>query len=71
MGAPRLVGTMALYVAAGFPLVWFLWETLNQVLSGQFDGLRLGGALAAALLLIGLLILLARSVQRWDRMDVD
>ena len=71
MGTLGLVSMMALYVAAGFPLVWYLWETLNDVLSGQFDGLRLLVALAASLLLLGLLILLARSVQRWDRMDED
>jgi len=71
MGTLGLVSMMALYVAAGFPLVWYLWETLNDVLSGQFDGLRLLVALAASLLLLGLLILLARSVQRWDRTDGD
>jgi hypothetical protein len=71
MGTPGLVGIMGVYVVAGFPLVWYLWETLNEVLSGQFDGLRLLGAIAAAPLLLGLLILLARAVQRWDRMDED
>ena len=71
MGTLGLVSMMALYVAAGFPLVWYLWETLNDVRSGQFDGLRLIVALAASLLLLGLLILLARSVQRWDRTDGD
>ena len=71
MGTLGLVGTMAMYVAAGFPLVWYLWETLNDVLSGRFDGLRLLVALAVSLLLLGLLILLARSVQQWDRMDED
>lgn len=71
MGTAKLVGMMGVYVVVGFPLVWYLWETLNEVLAGQFRGTRLAIAFGAALLLLGLLILLARSVQRWDRVGMD
>jgi hypothetical protein len=58
---------MAAYVLVGFPLVWYLWETVNDLLTAEVHGSRLLLAVPVLLLLLGLLILLGRSVQRWDR----
>ena len=67
MGSVKLVVLMAIYVVVGFPLVWYLWETVNQLLNAEFVGSRLLLSIPVLLLLLGLLILLGRSVQRWDR----
>ena len=67
MGGAKLVAAMAVYVLVGFPLVWYLWETVNELLKAEFEGLRLLLAVPVLLLLLGLLVLLGRSVQRWDR----
>jgi hypothetical protein len=63
----KLVAAMAVYVLVGFPLVWYLWETVNELLKAQVEGRQLLLAVPVLLLLLGLLILLGRSVQRWDR----
>lgn len=67
MRTGKLIALMGLFVALGFPLVWYLWEVLNQVLSGVFDGARLLIAVPVALALAALLVQVSRSVQRWDR----
>ena len=68
MSTGRLIAMMGLFVAVGFPMVWYLWEVLNQVLSGIFDGRRLLIALPVALAFAALLVLVSRSVQHWDEM---
>lgn len=67
MSTGKLIALMGLFVLLGSPLVWYLWEVLNQALSGVFDGLRLLVAVPVALVFLGLLIVVSRSVQRWDR----
>jgi len=67
MGIGKLVAMMAVYVVVGFPLVWYLWETVNEVLKAEFNGPRILIAVPVLLLLFGVLVLLGRSVQRWDR----
>jgi hypothetical protein len=67
VGGAKLVAAMAVYVLVGFPLVWYLWETVNELLKAQVEGRQLLLAVPVLLLLLGLLILLGRSVQRWDR----
>lgn len=67
MSTGKLIGMMALFVLLGFPMVWYLWETLNEVLAGEIHGTRLLVAVPVFLVFLGLLTLVARSVQRWDR----
>ena len=71
MKSVTLVAAMAAYVVVGFPLVWYLWETVNEILKAHFDGTRILIAIPVLLLLLGLLVLLGRSVQRWDRAMSD
>lgn len=66
MSTGKLIGLMALFVAVGMPLVWYLWTSLNEVLSGQWDGGRLLRTLPVLLAFLLLLFLLAKSVRRWD-----
>lgn len=61
-----LMARMAVFVVLGLPLVGFLWHSLNRFLSGSFEPWRLGASLAAALLLAGLLHLLAGRIRRWE-----
>jgi hypothetical protein len=68
---PRGLGAtirfIVLPVAIGIPLVGYLWETANQVLTGQVDATRI--AISAPLLVVFVLLLrwLARGVVAFDR----
>lgn len=62
----RLTVTLAIFVVVGTPLLAYLWETLNVLMTGVVDGGRLLLALPVAALFVGLLLLLARVVRRWE-----
>jgi hypothetical protein len=66
MSTGKLIGGMLIFVILGAPLVWFLWEVLNGLLAGHFDGIRLLLAIPVAALFAGLLVLLSRTVRRWE-----
>ena len=66
-GSGRLLLSMALFVLVGMPLVYVAWESLNDLLAGEVSVRELGEGFVALLLLIGLLLLLRRSVARWNR----
>ena len=57
--------TMALFVLAGVPMVAYLWETLNELLALHVNISRLLISLPVLVLLLGVLWLLARTIQRW------
>lgn len=57
---------MAVFVIAGIPLVAYLWETLNQILSLDVEGARLLISVPVLLVLIGILMVMARLVRRWQ-----
>jgi hypothetical protein len=61
----RLIGPIALYVLLGVPLVAYVWEALNVLFTGRVELLRLGIAAIAAIVLVGLFKLMARTVTRW------
>lgn len=61
-----IIVQMALFVLVGIPLVAYMWETLNQVLALHFDALRLAIAVPVLAVLIGVLVLMARTIQRWQ-----
>ena len=63
---PKTVLVMALFVIAGIPLVAYLWETLNQILSLEVGGKRLLISLPILLVLLGILWVMAKFVRRWQ-----
>lgn len=62
----QLLLPMALFVIIGTPLVAYIWETLNLLVAGHVDLVRLAIALPATALLAGVLVLLSRSISRWE-----
>ena len=65
-GPGTLVPFIALFALVGLPLVAYLWETLNELLSGFVDPVRLAVSVPVLVLFVALLVLLARGVQRLD-----
>jgi hypothetical protein len=47
-------------------MVWYLWERLNELLNGEFYANRLLVAIPVLLVFVGLLVLVSRTVQKWD-----
>lgn len=62
----RLVLGIGAFIIVGVPLVAYLWESLNQLFSGDIQPRRLLIALPVAVLLYLLLRFLSRSIQSWD-----
>lgn len=60
----RLIAVLALFVVVGTPLVAYLWETVNLLLSGNVVATRLLLSIPLLLLFLGMLVLLARTVGR-------
>ena len=56
---------IALFVLLGFPLLAYLWETLNRLLAGHVEPVMLLGFIPAALLFWLLLRLMGRAVESW------
>ena len=68
-GSPSLgaiLATFAVFVGLGFPLVYVIWETINQALTGNMGAVRLELFLPALVLLGILLIGLGRVLRRWS-----
>lgn len=65
--APRLgtlIAVIAVFAVLGTPLVYVAWESINQLLSGNLAGARLGrGTLATGGLAV-LLLVMARVLRR-------
>lgn len=64
MKTSTLMLRMALFVVLGAPLVWVVWEAVNELLTGHLGDIRWLPTLAALVLLIGLLVLVGRSASR-------
>lgn len=62
----QLILPITLFVLAGVPLVAYLWETGNRLFAGRFEPLRLLLALVALAVLLFVLRLLARALNRWE-----
>ena len=60
-----MAARILLQVLLGAPLVGWLWETLNRLLSGHVEPLRLLVAVPAAVLFWLLLRYVGRTVERW------
>lgn len=67
-GARASVGPVFLTLAAtiliGVPLLAYVWETLNRVFAGHFDGRRIAITVPVGLVLIGVLIVAGRTLGR-------
>lgn len=66
LSLPRLIGWIALFVLVGFPMVGYLWETLNQLMAGVVDPGRLAISVPVLLVLAVVLGLLSRAVRGWE-----
>lgn len=66
MSTLKLIGSMAVLVAVGAPMIWYLWEVLNQLLMGRVEGTRTLFAVPVLILFLGFLVLVSRTVRRWD-----
>ena len=62
----KLVGAMAVFVLLGFPLVGYLWKTINDLLALQVGTTRLLLSIPVAILLAALLWGLSKAVSRWQ-----
>ncbi len=71
MNTSTLLLRMALFVLAGAPLVWVVWEAVNRLLMGHPGEIRWLPTLAALALLIGLLVLVGRSASRLGGPETD
>jgi hypothetical protein len=60
----RLMGIITLYALLGTPLVAFLWETLNRLMAGWFDPIRVALSIPALVMLYFLLRHIGRVTQR-------
>lgn len=59
----RIFWMMALFVVLGIPFVAVIWESLNHILALEFSA-RVWMLVPAALVLAGVLYLLARTLRR-------
>lgn len=62
--AAGVVALLAVLVAAGIPLIAYLWGTLDDLLAGQVDPTRLAVSLPVLLGFLALLVLFARGLIR-------
>lgn len=65
MSTSKLAVSLFLITIVGTPLAGYLWETLNQLLSGTVAIPRLLISLPAAIVLGLLLWFLARAIEGW------
>jgi hypothetical protein len=60
----RLIAMISLFALLGTPLVAFLWETLNRLMAGWFDPVRIVISVPALVILYFLLRYMGRVTQR-------
>lgn len=66
MSTSKLILGMTALVLPGVPMVWYLWEVVNNLLSGVFDGRQLLIAVPVLIVFLALLRLVSRTVRRWE-----
>jgi hypothetical protein len=60
----KVIAVMAGFAALGFPLVFEIWETVNDVLTGHSDAVKLQWFIPALIAFPILLVVLGRVVRR-------
>ncbi len=63
----RLIAGITVFVIAGAPMVAYLWETLNMALALHVTAARVLVSLPVLAVFAGMLYLLSRRVQAWER----
>jgi len=63
--------TLAATVLLGVPLLAYVWETLNRLFAGHFEGARLAVTVPVALALVGVLVLAGRTLTRLTAAQPD
>jgi hypothetical protein len=56
----------ALFAVLGGPLVFVIWETINQVLTGNLGAVRLAWFVPAVIAFGVLLVVLGRVLRKWS-----
>lgn len=64
-GIVGLIAALGLFVLLGLPLVYVIWETVNQALTGRFAAVRLELFLPAIVALGIVLFVFVRVLRRW------
>lgn len=64
-GGAILFAAIGLFVLLGLPLVYVIWETINEVLTGNLAAVRLQLFLPAVVALAVVLVVLMRVLRRW------
>jgi len=65
-GVGAILATFVAFVGVGAPLVYMIWETINQALTGNLGAVR-PGLFVGALVGFGVLLtVLARVLRRWS-----
>lgn len=64
VNAKLAAAILALAVVGGL-LIAYLWETMNRLMAGHFDGRRLLISVPAAIILVIQLRYVARTIERW------
>ena len=67
----RVVAGMLLLTAIAAPVLAYVWETLNRLLSGIVEPVRIAWTVPAVVLLIVILTLLRRAARAWTGAPVD
>lgn len=65
-GSTTLFIAIGTFVLVGVPLVYVIWEAVNQVLTGNLGAVRPGLVLPAAAGLAVVLFLFTRVLRRWS-----
>ncbi|HEX7124348.1 MAG TPA: hypothetical protein VF406_01050 [Thermodesulfobacteriota bacterium] len=62
----RILVGLLIFQLVGTPMAYFLWSTLNEGLAMQASAWRIALAFPVLALYIGLLVVMARQIRRWQ-----
>ncbi len=66
LNVPRMIAVMTVFVLVGFPLVGYIWDTLNELLGTEVHLRRIALSLLLIIVFAGILVLLSRTVLGWE-----
>jgi hypothetical protein len=61
-----IILVIGLFVVIGAPLVFLIWEAINQALTGHWDAVRVAYVAPAVVVLVAALYGMARVLRRWS-----
>lgn len=68
---PKLAGILLVLTAIGFPMIGYLWETLNEVMAGEFDARRIVISVPILLVFAAFVWVVAKWTSRFHAAEVD